>query len=98
MVKLDKIYTRGGDTGYTSIVGRKRVKKSSHVIEAIGNVDELNAFLGLLVNYLKPNQKNVILNIQNDLFDVGADLATPLNRKNNNIRLRKISAILFILI
>ena len=48
MVKLDKIYTRGGDTGYTSIVGRKRVKKSSHIIEAIGNVDELNAFLGLL--------------------------------------------------
>ena len=89
MVKLDKIYTRGGDTGYTSIVGRKRVKKSSHVIEALGNVDELNAFLGLLTNYLKPNQKNVILNIQNDLFDIGADIATPLNKKNNNIRLRK---------
>ena len=89
MVKLDKIYTRGGDTGYTSIVGRKRVKKSSHIIEAIGNVDELNAFLGLLINYLKPNQKNVILNIQNDLFDIGADIATPLNKKSNNIRLRK---------
>ena len=61
MVKLDKIYTKGGDTGFTSIVGRKRVKKSSHVIEAIGNVDELNAFLGLLVNYLKPNHKNIII-------------------------------------
>ena len=89
MVKLDKIYTRGGDTGYTSIVGKKRIKKSSHIIEAIGNVDELNAFLGLLANYLKPNQKKVILNIQNDLFDIGADIATPLNKKNNNIRLRK---------
>ena len=89
MVKLDKIYTKGGDTGYTSIVGGKRVKKSSHIIEAIGYVDELNAFLGLLANYLKPNQKNVILNIQNDLFDIGADIATPLNKKDNNIRLRK---------
>ena len=89
MVKLDKIYTRGGDNGYTSIVGRKRVKKSSHVIESIGNVDELNALLGLIANYLKPKQKKVILNIQNDLFDIGADIATPLNKKNNNIRLRK---------
>ena len=89
MVKLDKIYTRGGDTGYTSIVGGKRVKKSSNIIEAIGNVDELNAFLGVVLNYLKPKQKNIILNIQNDLFDIGADLATPLNKKNNCIRLRK---------
>ena len=89
MVKLDKIYTKGGDKGYTSIVGGKRVKKSSYLIEAIGNVDELNAFLGLVVNYLKPNQKDIIFNIQNDLFDIGADIATPLNKKNNNIRLRK---------
>ena len=46
MVKLDKIFTRGGDNGYTSIVGVKRVKKSSNIIEAIGTVDELNALLG----------------------------------------------------
>ena len=89
MVKLDKIYTKGGDAGYTSIVGSKRVKKSSCIIEAIGNVDELNAFLGLIAYYLKPNHKNIILNIQNDLFDIGADIATPLNKKKNNIRLRK---------
>jgi len=89
MVKLDKIYTKGGDKGYTSIVGGKRVKKSSYLIEAIGNVDELNAFLGLVVNHLKSNQKNIIFNIQNDLFDIGADIATPLNNKKNHIRLRK---------
>ena len=59
----------------------KELKKSSNIIEAIGNVDELNAFLGLIANYLKPNQKNIILNIQNDLFDIGADIATPLNKK-----------------
>ena len=81
MVKLDKIYTKGGDNGYTSIVGGKRVKKSSNIIEAIGNVDELNAFLGLIINYLKPNQKKIIQNIQNDLFDIGADLATPFSKK-----------------
>ena len=89
MVKLDKIYTRGGDTGYTSILDNKRVKKSSYIIEAIGSIDELNAFLGFMVNYLKPNKRNIILNIQNDLFDIGADLATPLNKKDISVRLRK---------
>ena len=89
MVKLDKIYTRGGDTGFTSLVGGKRVKKSSHVIEAIGNVDELNAYLGFIACYLKLNQKKVIKKIQNDLFDLGADLATPLNKKNKAVRISK---------
>ena len=87
MIKLDKIYTKGGDTGYTSIVGGKRVKKSSYVIEAICSVDELNAFLGLLINHLKSNNKKIIRNIQNDLFDLGADLATPFSKKKNTIRL-----------
>ena len=89
MVKLDKIYTRGGDNGYTSIVGGKRVKKSSYIIEAIGTVDELNAFLGISINYLDSNQKKIVQNIQNDLFDLGADLATPLSKKTNVIRLNK---------
>ena len=93
MVKLDKIYTRGGDKGYTSIVGGKRVKKSSHIIEAIGNIDELNALMGLIINYLKHNQKKIIKNIQNDLFDIGADLATPLNKKKNTVRLNQIHTI-----
>ena len=87
MVKLDKIYTKGGDSGYTSIVGGKRVKKSSNIIEAISNVDELNATLGLITNYSKSSQKRIIQNIQNDLFDMGADLATPFSKKKNTIRL-----------
>ena len=87
MVKLDKIYTKGGDSGYTSIVGGKRVKKSSNIIEAISNVDELNATLGLITNYSKSNQKRIIQNIQNDLFDIGADLATPFSKNRNTIRL-----------
>ncbi|MAJ24186.1 MAG: ATP:cob(I)alamin adenosyltransferase [Rickettsiales bacterium] len=89
MVKLDKIYTRGGDTGYTSIVGGKRIKKSSIVIETIGSVDELNANLGTVISYLKSDQKKVLENIQNDLFDLGADLATPLSIKKNVVRVRK---------
>ena len=88
MIKLDKIYTRGGDSGYTSIVGGKRVKKSSMIIEAIGNVDELNAFIGFVVCYLDPNHKKVLKNIQNDLFDIGADLATPISKKKNVIRIQ----------
>ena len=87
MVKLDKIYTKGGDSGYTSIVGGKRVRKSSNIIEAISNVDELNATLGLITNYSKSNQKRIIQNIQNDLFDMGADLATPFSKKKDTIRL-----------
>ena len=87
MVKLDKIYTKGGDSGYTSIVGGKRVKKSSNIIEAISNVDELNATLGLITNYSKFSQKRIIQNIQHDLFDMGADLATPFSKKKNTIRL-----------
>lgn len=88
MVKLDKIYTRGGDKGYTSIVGGKRIKKSSLIIEAIGNVDELNAFIGLIVCYLNSSQKKILKNIQNDLFDIGADLATPINKNKNVIRIQ----------
>ena len=89
MVKLDKIYTRGGDEGFTSIVGGKRVRKSSLIIEAISNVDELNSILGLIINYLQSHHKRIIQNIQNDLFDLGADLATPLNIKKNVIRISK---------
>ena len=89
MVKLDKIYTRGGDFGYTSIINGKRVKKSSYIIEAIGNVDELNAILGVTINYLNSNQKKILRNIQNDLFDLGADLATPFSKKKNIIRINK---------
>ncbi len=89
MIKLDKIYTRGGDSGYTSLVGGKRVKKSSYVIEAIGNVDELNAHLGIVTCYLKLSHKKVLKNIQNDLFDVGADLATPLSMKKNVVRIKE---------
>ena len=81
MVKLDKIYTKGGDRGFTSIVGGKRVKKSSNIIEAIGNIDELNAILGVIITNLNTRHQKVLKKIQNDLFDLGADIATPIKKK-----------------
>ena len=87
MVKLDKIYTKGGDKGKTSLVGGERVSKNHERIIAIGSVDELNALLGLTTCYLKSPHNKLIRLIQNDLFDVGADLATPLNRKKNVLRI-----------
>ena len=89
MVKLDKIYTKGGDKGKTSLVGGSRVSKSNDIIDAIGNVDELNALLGLVVCNLKKPFISTLKDIQNDLFDIGADLATPINKKGTALRINK---------
>ena len=89
MIKLDKIYTKGGDKGKTSIVGGSRISKSHDIIDAIGNVDELNALLGLVICDLKKPFINTLRDIQNDLFDVGADIATPLNKKGAVLRVSK---------
>ena len=89
MIKLDKIYTKGGDKGKTSLVGGSRVSKSNDIIDAIGNVDELNALLGIVICDLKKPFINTLKDIQNDLFDIGADLATPLNKKGTVLRISK---------
>ena len=89
MIKLDKIYTKGGDKGKTSLVGGSRVSKSNDIIDAIGNVDELNALLGLVVCDLKKPFISTLKDIQNDLFDIGADLATPINKKGTALRINK---------
>jgi len=78
MVKLDKIYTRGGDKGQTSLADSARVAKHGKRITAIGEVDEANAAIGLLRRALTDTEWNAALSrIQNDLFDLGADLAMP---------------------
>jgi len=78
VVKLNKIYTRTGDDGTTGLVdGSRRAKHDARMV-AIGDVDELNSALGLAVMALAPEMADEILRIQNDLFDLGADLATPL--------------------
>ncbi len=77
MVKLTKIYTRGGDGGETSLAGGARVAKDAPRMEAIGAVDEANAAIGL-ARLEAPRELDAMLaRIQNELFDLGADLATP---------------------
>jgi cob(I)alamin adenosyltransferase len=79
MVKLDKIYTRGGDKGLTSLVDGSRVPKHADRVAAYGEVDELNATIGLIRLEVadRPEIDAMLGRIQNDLFDLGADLATP---------------------
>ncbi|MCF4167734.1 cob(I)yrinic acid a,c-diamide adenosyltransferase [Zavarzinia compransoris] len=79
MVKLDKIYTRGGDKGLTSLVDGSRVAKHADRVAAYGDVDELNAVIGLIrLETADLAEVDAMLSrIQNDLFDLGADLATP---------------------
>ena len=78
MVKLNKIYTRTGDSGTAGLVDGSRVSKSSLRMTAIGEVDEANAAIGLAIAKLKGGELALqLLAIQNDLFDLGADVATP---------------------
>lgn len=78
MVKLDKIYTRGGDLGETSLGDGTRVPKSSARINALGEVDEANAVIGLARLDADGPADAILARIQNDLFDLGADLCTPI--------------------
>jgi cob(I)alamin adenosyltransferase len=78
MVYLNRIYTKTGDTGETSLGDGSRVPKTHPRIAAYGGVDELNAVLGLVVNVGLPESLASPLRvIQNDLFDLGADLCVP---------------------
>lgn len=80
MVKLNRIYTRTGDDGSTGLVDGSRLAKHAARMEAIGGIDEANSAIGLAVCSL--NEEHVaaaLARIQNDLFDLGADLATPLD-------------------
>jgi cob(I)alamin adenosyltransferase len=82
MVKLNKIYTRTGDDGTTGLVDGSRLPKSDARMQAIGEVDEANSALGIAIAALENDDVNDrqiagLRRIQNDLFDLGADIATP---------------------
>ncbi|MFC3172970.1 cob(I)yrinic acid a,c-diamide adenosyltransferase [Novosphingobium bradum] len=78
MVKLNKIYTRTGDDGTTGLVDGSRCAKHAARMEAIGAVDEANSAIGLaVVAPMAEPHRALLLRVQNDLFDLGADLATP---------------------
>lgn len=74
-----KIFTRTGDNGTTSLVGGTRLPKDNIRIETYGTVDELNAYIGLLTAYPKcpPEQRDVLIFVQQRLFNIGAYLANP---------------------
>mgnify|MGYP000073693333 CR=1 FL=1 len=77
MVQLTRIYTRGGDKGKTSLGSGRRVLKHDARVAAYGTVDEANATLGLARLHVAPDIDQMLARVQNDLFDVGADLCTP---------------------
>ncbi len=81
MVVLNKIYTRTGDDGSTGLATGRRVSKSDARVEAYGAVDELNAVIGVARLHSGQNDRidAMLGRIQNELFDLGADLATPLD-------------------
>lgn len=77
MVKLNQIYTRTGDDGTTGLVTGPRVPKSGARVAAIGDVDEANSLIGVARLNTAGEEDAMLGRIQNDLFDLGADLATP---------------------
>ncbi len=81
-MRIDKVYTKGGDRGQTSLIGGDRVSKAAPRIEAYGTVDEINATLGLVRTALESSAAGehlipIIHRVQNELFNLGAQLATP---------------------
>ena len=79
MVRLTRIYTRGGDKGETSLGDGRRVAKHDPRVEAYGTIDEANAAIGLAVLPIEGAERMMLLRIQNDLFDLGADLCCPVD-------------------
>ena len=81
-MRIDRVYTKGGDKGETSLIGGDRVSKASARIDCYGTVDELNATIGLVRTALEssaagPHLLPIIHRVQNELFNLGAELAAP---------------------
>ena len=88
MVRLTRIYTKTGDKGETSLGDGKRVAKYALRVEAFGTVDEANAAIGLARLHAKGKLDTMLARIQNDLFDLGADLCVPETANSTKSRLR----------
>jgi cob(I)alamin adenosyltransferase len=89
-VRLTRIYTRAGDAGETSLGDGSRVPKTDPRIEAYGHVDELNSALGLVLasSELPSEFRPWLEQVQNDLFDLGANLSVPLDDPRERLRMR----------
>jgi cob(I)alamin adenosyltransferase len=78
MVNLTRVYTKTGDDGTTSLGDMSRTSKNDPRLEAFATVDEANSFIGVAISYTQDIEIcDILLQVQNDLFDVGADLCTP---------------------
>jgi cob(I)alamin adenosyltransferase len=89
MVYLSRIYTKTGDRGDTSLGDGTRVAKDHPRVAAYGTVDELNAVLGLLIAQCSEvSELELLRRIQNDLFDVGADLCVPIQENETRLRVQ----------
>ncbi len=78
MVKLNKIYTRTGDSGDMGLADGSRVSKANPRSQAVGDVDEANCAIGIALLHVEdPEARAKLLRVQNELFDLGADIATP---------------------
>jgi cob(I)alamin adenosyltransferase len=89
-VRLTRIYTRAGDAGETSLGDGSRVPKTDPRIEAYGTVDELNSLIGLALAADVPDECRPWLEeIQNDLFDLGADLSVPVEDERERLRVEQ---------
>ena len=88
MVKLNKIYTRTGDEGTTGLVGGARRAKHDVRVSAYGEIDEVNAAIGLARLHVDGAYDAMLNRIQHDLFDLGADLATPHTGSDDDTALR----------
>ena len=76
--RLTKIYTRTGDKGKTGLADGSRVDKFNERIESLGNIDELNSIIGIiLIENLPADKKTILEKIQHDLFDIGGELSIP---------------------
>jgi cob(I)alamin adenosyltransferase len=92
MVRLTRIYTRGGDAGETSLGDGARVPKHALRVTAFGTVDEANAAIGIARLHADPAADEMLDRIQNDLFDLGADLCTPEGGRRSAGALRIVAA------
>ncbi len=99
MVTLNKIYTRNGDDGSTALGSAHRVAKNDPRVEAYGTIDELNAHIGVIIACIneKENEKffnnlkpiiEILMHVQNNLFDLGADLCMPASNESDQKKLR----------
>src|SRR6187551_3287866 len=81
-MRIDRVYTKGGDKGETSLIGGERVSKADPRLDCYGTIDEVNAIIGLVVEALAdsaagPHLTPILRRVQNELFNLGCELATP---------------------